>query len=671
MATGWMDRARAAHLEAAGCVRSEDFGKVGASTIQGLAFAELLAGDLAAVRERQHQDAQLPSGIAMTQTSRTALGLRLAYYCGDDDAAARFATPHALELAFASGETQRIGLLAGCVAAYYDAVGRAMKPRPCARALSERFARWIFPFGFWTAWPRADNPNERDAGPQPARRRRDRPRPRRRAGPPRRSSTPASRAAGENSLRKTPRPRCGRAVRGRSDGPGSRRRRWNSPGATPRRSPSTGSMASSATRAIWKPAAGAARHRAGTRPAHSARSRNRATRGPRHEQSRDRRAAIHWGAHRRDAYRGDLRSLRFDLAHAAARARGRSGRAGRGETLFVEREMRWLVTGGLGFIGSHFIRLALRERPRLEIVNLDAMTYAGNPANLRDVEGDSRYRFLRGNICDAAAVREALDGGVDAIVNFAAETHVDRSIAEPESFLRTDALGSLVLLQALRERADSALSSSFDRRSLRRRAIRRIGRKRSAAPAQSVCGEQGRGRSTRSRLPRDVRFAGRRHARQQHVWAESVSGEDRAALRHESDRRTARSRSMATVCKFATGYTSTITRARSCTCSSTAKSGSVYNVSSATPRTNLELTRELLRRCGRSMESARRARRGSSRTRSPLRRELGEAARARMEPAHLLRRRHRPNDRLVPQQRSLVAPAQGGAWKTIGGPAPR
>ncbi|HVA34552.1 MAG TPA: GDP-mannose 4,6-dehydratase, partial [Candidatus Baltobacteraceae bacterium] len=70
--------------------------------------------------------------------------------------------------------------------------------------------------------------------------------------------------------------------------------------------------------------------------------------------------------------------------------------------------MRWLVTGGLGFIGSNFVRLALRERPALEIVNLDAMTYAGNPANLRDVEADDRYRFVQGNICDPQAVREAL-----------------------------------------------------------------------------------------------------------------------------------------------------------------------------------------------------------------------------------------------------------------------
>ncbi|MDP9024615.1 MAG: GDP-mannose 4,6-dehydratase, partial [Candidatus Eremiobacteraeota bacterium] len=115
--------------------------------------------------------------------------------------------------------------------------------------------------------------------------------------------------------------------------------------------------------------------------------------------------------------------------------------------------MRWLVTGGLGFIGSNFIRLALRERPNLEIVNLDAMTYAGNPANLRDVESDARYLFVLGDICDPSAVAKALAGGADAVVNFEAETHVDRSILDPEQFLRTDILGTHILLEAVRERS--------------------------------------------------------------------------------------------------------------------------------------------------------------------------------------------------------------------------
>ena len=108
-----------------------------------------------------------------------------------------------------------------------------------------------------------------------------------------------------------------------------------------------------------------------------------------------------------------------------------------------------LVTGGCGFIGSHFIRLLLHERPGVRVVNLDALTYAGNPANLRDVEDDPRYRFVHGDICDQEAVRQAV-GDADAIVNFAAETHVDRSILDASAFLRTDVVGTHTLLEAAR-----------------------------------------------------------------------------------------------------------------------------------------------------------------------------------------------------------------------------
>ena len=111
---------------------------------------------------------------------------------------------------------------------------------------------------------------------------------------------------------------------------------------------------------------------------------------------------------------------------------------------------RWLVTGGLGFIGSHFIRMILRTRTDVAIVNLDAITYAGNPENARDFESDPRYAFVRGDICNAEDVAHAIGGGVDAIVNFAAESHVDRSILAPEAFLRTDILGTHVLLEAAR-----------------------------------------------------------------------------------------------------------------------------------------------------------------------------------------------------------------------------
>jgi dTDP-glucose 4,6-dehydratase len=113
----------------------------------------------------------------------------------------------------------------------------------------------------------------------------------------------------------------------------------------------------------------------------------------------------------------------------------------------------WLVTGGLGFIGSHFVRLALRERPEVNVVNFDAMTYAANPKNVSEVAGDSRYAFVRGDICDAAAVEHVFSKyPIDAVINFAAESHVDRSIMEPDKFLKTDILGTQVLLEAARRR---------------------------------------------------------------------------------------------------------------------------------------------------------------------------------------------------------------------------
>jgi dTDP-glucose 4,6-dehydratase len=143
-------------------------------------------------------------------------------------------------------------------------------------------------------------------------------------------------------------------------------------------------------------------------------------------------------------------SALLDRAPIAGACRAQAARAA--AAVSNRDAMRWLVTGGLGFIGSAFIRLALETHPDLEIVNLDAMTYAGNPANLRDIADNPRYRFVRGDICDAAAVRSAIDSGVDAVVNFAAETHVDRSILDPEAFLRTDILGTHVLLEAVRER---------------------------------------------------------------------------------------------------------------------------------------------------------------------------------------------------------------------------
>jgi dTDP-glucose 4,6-dehydratase len=112
--------------------------------------------------------------------------------------------------------------------------------------------------------------------------------------------------------------------------------------------------------------------------------------------------------------------------------------------------VRLLVTGGAGFIGSHFIRHYLERCDDCEIVNLDKLTYAGNLENLRDIEDDPRYSFVHGDICDPDTVARAVRGA-SAVVNFAAETHVDRSIGDPEGFLKTDVLGVHVLLEAARQ----------------------------------------------------------------------------------------------------------------------------------------------------------------------------------------------------------------------------
>ena len=112
--------------------------------------------------------------------------------------------------------------------------------------------------------------------------------------------------------------------------------------------------------------------------------------------------------------------------------------------------MKLVVTGGAGFIGSNFIRHVLTSHPEDSVVNLDKLTYAGNRANLADLEGDRRYTFVHGDICDAKIVRDTVRG-VDAVVNFAAESHVDRSLAEPDAFLKTDVFGVFTLLEAVRE----------------------------------------------------------------------------------------------------------------------------------------------------------------------------------------------------------------------------
>ena len=108
--------------------------------------------------------------------------------------------------------------------------------------------------------------------------------------------------------------------------------------------------------------------------------------------------------------------------------------------------MNLLVTGGAGFIGSCFVRYMLKNHPDYKIINLDALTYAGNLDNLKDVETNPNYSFVHGNICDKQLV-DALMSQVDACVNFAAESHVDRSITGPEIFIQTNVGGTLNLLE--------------------------------------------------------------------------------------------------------------------------------------------------------------------------------------------------------------------------------
>ncbi|MCO6453581.1 MAG: dTDP-glucose 4,6-dehydratase [Caldilineales bacterium] len=112
----------------------------------------------------------------------------------------------------------------------------------------------------------------------------------------------------------------------------------------------------------------------------------------------------------------------------------------------------FLITGGAGFIGANFVHHLLEKYPDYRVVVFDKLTYAGNLHNLADVSDEPRYTFVRGDICDAPTVeRVILDHDIDTIVNFAAETHVDRSIMDPDAFIQTDVFGTYVLLEAARK----------------------------------------------------------------------------------------------------------------------------------------------------------------------------------------------------------------------------
>ena len=122
-----------------------------------------------------------------------------------------------------------------------------------------------------------------------------------------------------------------------------------------------------------------------------------------------------------------------------------------------------LVTGGAGFIGSNFIRYWLREHPADRVINLDALTYAGNLENLADVEDSASYQFLRGDICDSAMLESIFsEHAIDTVAHFAAESHVDRSISGPGAFIQTNIHGTYSLLEAARKHwAGSAAGRRF------------------------------------------------------------------------------------------------------------------------------------------------------------------------------------------------------------------
>ena len=121
-----------------------------------------------------------------------------------------------------------------------------------------------------------------------------------------------------------------------------------------------------------------------------------------------------------------------------------------------------IITGGAGFIGSHVVRLMVNKYPDYHIINLDKLTYAGNLANLADVESKPNYTFVRADICDYAAVSRVIrDNAADGIIHLAAESHVDRSIVDPFTFARTNVMGTLTLLQSAREYWES-LSGGYE-----------------------------------------------------------------------------------------------------------------------------------------------------------------------------------------------------------------
>ena len=193
----------------------------------------------------------------------------------------------------------------------------------------------------------------------------------------------------------------------------------------------------------------------------------------------------------------------------------------------------WIVTGGAGFIGSNFVRLAL-ARSEARIVVVDKLTYAGNLESLAEVADHPRFHFVKADIADRTAVDQILrEHRPSAVLNFAAETHVDRSIDGPAAFIQTNVCGAFELLDAARHhvaqldggsRAALPLPPRLDRRGLRlARPDRRLRREDALRAELAVFGLEGRRRPSGARLPRDLRAAGAAHELLEQLRAVSVS----------------------------------------------------------------------------------------------------------------------------------------------------
>ena len=120
-----------------------------------------------------------------------------------------------------------------------------------------------------------------------------------------------------------------------------------------------------------------------------------------------------------------------------------------------------MIPGGAGFIGSHVVRMFVKKYPRTTIINYDKLTYAGNLSNLKDIEGRKNYVFVKGDVMDYKKVLETMkEYGVDGVIHFAAESHVDRSIKDPFAFAKTNVIGTLTMLQAAKEFWGCSLSNA-------------------------------------------------------------------------------------------------------------------------------------------------------------------------------------------------------------------